>query len=114
MKESRYFFVPDAENQTELPTDEAMHAMRNLGFAQKIAYTVLSSDENGLTVKIDMPAYTTSPVQINGQTYQKLQLQGAYALTELGVPELLLSGNSLINPVWEQDHGFPGWPFGTG
>lgn len=70
----------------------------NLGFAQKIAYTVLSSDDNGLTVKIDMPAYTTSPVQINGQTYQKLQLQGAYALTELGVPELLLSGNSLIIP----------------
>ena len=30
MKESRYFFVPDAENQTELPTDEAMHAMRVL------------------------------------------------------------------------------------
>ena len=70
----------------------------NLMFAQKIAYTVLSSDDNGLTVKIDMPAYTTSPVLINGQTYQKLQLQGAYALTELGVPELLLSGNSLIIP----------------
>ena len=30
MKESRYFFVPDAENQSELPTDEAMHAMRVL------------------------------------------------------------------------------------
>ena len=30
MKEARYFFVPDAENQTELPTDEAMHAMRVL------------------------------------------------------------------------------------
>ena len=30
MKETRYFFVPDAENQTELPTDEAMHAMRVL------------------------------------------------------------------------------------
>ena len=70
----------------------------NLMFAQKIAYTVLSSDDNGLTVKIDMPAYTTSPVQISGQTYQKLHLQGAYALTELGVPELLLSGNSLIIP----------------
>ena len=70
----------------------------NLMFAQKIAYTVLSSDDNGLTVKIDMPAYTTSLVQINGQTYQKLQLQGAYALTELGVPELLLTGKSLIIP----------------
>ena len=30
MKETRYFFVPDAENQTELPIDEAMHAMRVL------------------------------------------------------------------------------------
>ena len=70
----------------------------NLMFAQRIAYSVLSSDETGVTVKIDMPAYTTTPVQINGQTYQKLNLQGAYALTELGVPELLVSGNSLIIP----------------
>jgi 16S rRNA (uracil1498-N3)-methyltransferase len=30
MKESRYFYVPDAANQTELPPDEAMHAMRVL------------------------------------------------------------------------------------
>ena len=30
MKESRYFYVPDAAHQTELPPDEAMHAMRVL------------------------------------------------------------------------------------
>lgn len=30
MKESRYFYVPDAENATELPADEAMHALRVL------------------------------------------------------------------------------------
>ncbi len=30
MKEVRFFFVPDAENQTELPAEEAMHAMRVL------------------------------------------------------------------------------------
>ncbi len=30
MKEARYFFVPDAENQDELPLDEAMHALRVL------------------------------------------------------------------------------------
>ena len=30
MKEVRFFFVPDAENQTELPSEEAMHAMRVL------------------------------------------------------------------------------------
>ena len=30
MKEARYFYVPDAENQTELPQDEAVHALRVL------------------------------------------------------------------------------------
>ena len=30
MKEMRFFYVPDAQNQTELPPDEAMHAMRVL------------------------------------------------------------------------------------
>lgn len=30
MKESRFFYVPDAANQTELPLDEAMHALRVL------------------------------------------------------------------------------------
>ena len=30
MKEARYFFVPDAAHQTELPTEEAMHATRVL------------------------------------------------------------------------------------
>lgn len=74
----------------------------NLVFAQKIAYTVLSSDDNGLTVKIDMPAYSASPVEINGQIYQKLVLSGAYTLDELGVPELLVDGKSLIIPVNSQ------------
>ena len=30
MKEARYFYVPNAENQTELPQDEAVHALRVL------------------------------------------------------------------------------------
>ena len=30
MKESRFFFVPDAAHQNELPPDEGMHAMRVL------------------------------------------------------------------------------------
>lgn len=30
MKETRYFYVPDAASQTELPSDEAMHALRVL------------------------------------------------------------------------------------
>ncbi len=30
MKEARYFYVPDAENATELPAEEAMHALRVL------------------------------------------------------------------------------------
>lgn len=30
MKEARYFYVPEAASQTELPSDEAMHALRVL------------------------------------------------------------------------------------
>ena len=30
MKEARFFFVPDAAHQTELPPEEAMHALRVL------------------------------------------------------------------------------------
>ena len=30
MKEARYFYVPDAANATELPVEEAMHALRVL------------------------------------------------------------------------------------
>ncbi|MBO2526266.1 MAG: hypothetical protein CW341_11335 [Bacteroidetes bacterium] len=70
----------------------------NFTFAQKINYSVLSSDANGVTIKVDMPAYTTSNVDINGQTYQKLLMSGAYAVTELGMPELLLAGKSIIIP----------------
>ena len=30
MKEARYFYVPNAANETELPAEEAVHAMRVL------------------------------------------------------------------------------------
>ena len=30
MKETRFFYVPDADQQQELPAQEAMHAMRVL------------------------------------------------------------------------------------
>ena len=30
MKEVRYFYVPDAASQNEMPLDEAMHALRVL------------------------------------------------------------------------------------
>jgi 16S rRNA (uracil1498-N3)-methyltransferase len=30
MKEVRFFFVPEAGSQTELPAEEAMHALRVL------------------------------------------------------------------------------------
>ena len=38
MKETRYFFVPDAAHQQELPQDEAMHAMRVLRLMVKVAF----------------------------------------------------------------------------
>lgn len=34
MKEERYFYVPDAATATELPQEEAMHALRVLRLAE--------------------------------------------------------------------------------
>lgn len=70
----------------------------NLSFAQKVTYTILSSDAQGVTLKVEMPDFSTNDVMIDGQNHKKLSMPGAYPLAELGVPELLVAGNSLIIP----------------
>ena len=38
MKEVRFFYVPDAASQTELPADEATHALRVLRLHEFFLY----------------------------------------------------------------------------
>ena len=42
MKEVRFFYVPDAATQTELPQEEATHALRVLRIQAAVSYTHLT------------------------------------------------------------------------
>lgn len=66
--------------------------------AQEVTYSIVSSDEEGLTIRVDFPTYSTTDVAIDRTVYQKLSLKGAYAVTRQGVPELLSAAKSVIIP----------------
>ena len=66
--------------------------------AQEVTYSIVSSDEEGLTIRADFPTYSTTDVTIDRTVYQKLSLKGAYAVTRQGVPELLSAAKSVIIP----------------
>lgn len=67
-------------------------------FAQKTSFTIVSSSENNLVVRIDFPEYTLSNVTIGNEVYHRLQVNSAYPINEKGFPELLQSVQSIIIP----------------
>lgn len=67
-------------------------------YAQEVTYSIVSSDDAGLTIRVDFPTYATSDVLIGRAEYKKLSLKGAYAITKEGAPELLLAAQSVIIP----------------
>ncbi len=56
MKEIRFFFVPDAENQTELPTDEAMHALRVLRLKSGDEMMLMDGEGNYFKAEVTIAA----------------------------------------------------------
>lgn len=57
MKEARYFYVPDAANANELPTEEAMHALRVLRL--KSGDEMFLMDGNGFFYKAEVTLAAT-------------------------------------------------------
>lgn len=56
MKETRFFYVPDAARQTELPIDEAMHAMRVLRLKGGDEIFLIDGVGNYYRAQITIPA----------------------------------------------------------
>ena len=56
MKETRFFYVPDAARQTELPIDEAMHAMRVLRLKGGDEIFLMDGVGNYYRAQITIPA----------------------------------------------------------
>ena len=56
MKEARYFFVPDAESSTELPAEEAMHALRVLRLKSGDDMFLMDGNGNFFKAKVTLAA----------------------------------------------------------
>ena len=76
MKESRYFFVPDAENQTELPTDEAMHATRVLRLKSGDELYLMDGEGNYFRAQVTVAATHHCYYEIQEKLPQERQWKG--------------------------------------
>lgn len=76
MKESRFFYVPDAVNQRELPSDEAMHAMRVLRLKEGDEIFLMDGQGSYLKAKITVAATHHCFYEILEQQPQQPQWEG--------------------------------------
>ena len=76
MKEVRFFFVPDAENQTELPADEAMHAMRVLRLKGGDEIMLMDGEGNFFKAEVTIAATHHCYYQIKDKLPQERQWKG--------------------------------------
>ena len=90
MKESRYFFVPDAENQTELPTDEAMHAMRVLRLKSGDELYLMDGEGNYFRAQVTVAATHHCYYEILEKLpHAMLTVRESPAFSELGLSSIL-------------------------
>jgi len=76
MKESRFFYVPDAVNQRELPSDEAMHAMRVLRLKEGDEIFLMDGQGSYFKAKITVAATHHCFYEILEQQPQQPQWEG--------------------------------------
>lgn len=76
MKEARYFFVPDAAQQTELPTDEAMHALRVLRLKSGDEMFLMDGEGNYYRAQVTIAATHRCFYEILETMPQERQWQG--------------------------------------
>ena len=76
MKESRFFYVPDAVHQRELPSDEAMHAMRVLRLKEGDEIFLMDGQGSYFKAKITVAATHHCFYEILEQQPQQPQWEG--------------------------------------
>lgn len=67
-------------------------------FCQEISYTIISSDNQSITIRVDFPEIEKQEIDIAGETHFKLSMPGGYATLEKGFPELLMAAKSIMIP----------------
>ena len=76
MKESRFFYVPDAVSQKELPADEAMHAMRVLRLKEGNEIFLMDGQGSYFRAQITVAATHHCFYEIQEQLVQQPQWEG--------------------------------------
>ena len=76
MKESRYFFVPDAAKQNELPSEEAMHATRVLRLKEGDEIFLMDGCGSYFRAQITVSSYHHCCYEILEQQPQQPQWEG--------------------------------------
>ena len=80
MKESRYFYVPDAAQQTELPSEEAMHALRVLRLKSGDEMFLMDGEGNYYRAQVTIAATHRCFYEIIEKLPQERQWQGRVQL----------------------------------
>ena len=80
MKESRYFYVPDAAQQTELPSEEAMHALRVLRLKSGDEMFLMDGVGNYYRAQVTIAATHRCFYEIMEKLPQERQWQGRVQL----------------------------------
>ena len=80
MKEVRFFFVPGAENQTELPSEEAMHAMRVLRLKGDDEMMLMDGEGNFFRAEVTIAATHHCYYHIIEKMPQERQWKGSVHL----------------------------------
>ena len=80
MKEARYFYVPDATQQTELPSEEAMHALRVLRLKSGDEMFLMDGEGNYYRAQVTIAATHRCFYEIMEKLPQERQWQGRVQL----------------------------------
>ena len=84
MKEVRYFFVPDAGNVTELPQEEAKHALKVLRLSSGDEINLMDGEGNFYRAEVSLASSKHCLYQI----LETFPQQPAWKATEIGFDEL--------------------------
>ena len=76
MKEVRFFFVPDADTATELPNDEAMHALRVLRLKMGDEMMLMDGKGNYYTAEVTLAHTKHCMYEVKETIPQQRQWQG--------------------------------------
>ncbi len=61
---------------------------------------ILQSDSQGITIELEVPAYVVETVELDGQIYQRIFIEGYGLSDNPGEPELPQKGLLLGVPPW--------------